>query len=336
MHADKWIIITTINQPTVALRKFAAMRAGGWNMVVVGDTKTPADWALEGAEFLSVARQEERYGELARLIPTRHYSRKNLGYLFAIEHGARMIIDTDDDNIPYDTFGRGLAEAVEGRALEGPGWVNVYRHFTTHPHIWPRGLPLDAVNRAGTVGNRAETRRCPVQQFLADGDPDVDAIYRLIIGDLVNFECGAKPLILVPGTWVPFNSQNTVFYPAAFPLLYLPCHVSFRMTDIWRSFVAQAALARDGLGLSFHAPTVVQERNAHNIMRDFEDEVPGYLHNDAIMKVLAMAAAAHAGGDQAALALALWESLCGSGHVPAKEMPIIRAWHARLAELGIG
>jgi hypothetical protein len=333
MNADKWIIITTINPPTTALHKFAAMREAGWNTVVVGDTKTPADWALEGTEYLSIAQQEERYGELARLIPTRHYSRKNLGYLYALEHGAKLVLDTDDDNIPYDAFGTGLDEQVTGRALDGPGWVNVYRHFTDHQRIWPRGLPLDKIQEGGTLADHAESRPCPVQQFLADGDPDVDAIFRLVIGELLDFDRDAEPVIVSPGTWVPFNSQNTVFYPQAFPLLYLPCHVSFRMTDIWRSFVAQSALARDGLGLSFHAPTVVQERNAHDFMKDFEDEVPGYLHNDAIMNVLKTAAAAHPGGDQTALALALWESLCASGHVPEKELPILRAWHAQLASL---
>jgi hypothetical protein len=58
------------------------------------------------------------------------------------------------------------------------------------------------------------------------------------------------------GVWVRFNSQNTVFFLDAFPLLYLPGHVSFRMTDIWRSFVAQAAVSHHDGAIAFHAPTV--------------------------------------------------------------------------------
>ena len=41
MH-DKWIVLTTINSPTEDVKKLA--KIDGWKVVVVGDTKTPADW----------------------------------------------------------------------------------------------------------------------------------------------------------------------------------------------------------------------------------------------------------------------------------------------------
>ena len=41
MH-DKWIVLTTINSPTADVKKLAGIE--GWKVVVVGDTKTPADW----------------------------------------------------------------------------------------------------------------------------------------------------------------------------------------------------------------------------------------------------------------------------------------------------
>ena len=41
MH-DKWIVLTTINAPTTDVKKLAGI--DGWKVVVVGDTKTPADW----------------------------------------------------------------------------------------------------------------------------------------------------------------------------------------------------------------------------------------------------------------------------------------------------
>lgn len=58
------------------------------------------------------------------------------------------------------------------------------------------------------------------------------------------------------------------------------------MTDIWRSFVAQRVAWECGWSVLFHGPTVWQERNDHNLMRDFEDEVPGYLNNSAIREAL--------------------------------------------------
>ena len=41
MH-DKWIVLTTINPPTDDVKKLTDIE--GWKVVVVGDTKTPADW----------------------------------------------------------------------------------------------------------------------------------------------------------------------------------------------------------------------------------------------------------------------------------------------------
>ena len=37
--SKKLIVTTTINKPTVAVKKFAKLE--GWDLVVVGDTKTP-------------------------------------------------------------------------------------------------------------------------------------------------------------------------------------------------------------------------------------------------------------------------------------------------------
>ena len=76
-----------------------------------------------------------------------------------------------------------------------------------------------------------------------------------------------SPVALGRGSWCPFNSQNTAWWPDAFPLLYLPSFCSFRMTDIWRSLVAQRIAAENGWWILFHEPTVRQERNEHNLMR---------------------------------------------------------------------
>ena len=51
--------------------------------------------------FLSVRDQRSmatRFPKLFELIPWNHFGRKNIGYLFAIEQGAEVIWDFDDDN----------------------------------------------------------------------------------------------------------------------------------------------------------------------------------------------------------------------------------------------
>ena len=80
----------------------------------------------------------------------------------------------------------------------------------------------------GSGGNRT----VPPGTTVLLADPDVDAVYRLTRKTPLFFDRAAEPVVLASDTWTPFNSQNTLFYREAFPLLYLPCHVSFRMTDI--------------------------------------------------------------------------------------------------------
>lgn len=39
---DKWIVLTTVSSPTEDVKRLA--KIDGWKVVVVADTKTPADW----------------------------------------------------------------------------------------------------------------------------------------------------------------------------------------------------------------------------------------------------------------------------------------------------
>ena len=330
MNRDRWIVLTTIQAPTPALADIAKLCHSEWGIVVIGDLNTPADWSHQGVEFLSVQRQMEIFGTFAELIPYRHYCRKNLGYLYAIRNGATMIIDVDDDNIPYPSFGRRLHRAVEGRLLNGARWVNVYRHFTDDARIWPRGLPLDEIETRGTLSRESRSFDSPIQQFLADNDPDVDAIFRLTTSGQFFFRRDALPVILECECWSPFNSQNTVFFADAFPLLYLPCHVSFRMTDIWRSFVAQSALWHRDLRISFHAPTVEQKRNEHDLRKDLSQELVGYVFNRKIAQTLSDARQDISPGESLEnVALKLWQSLETTGIIPPEENAILQQWFAQ-------
>lgn len=335
MSRDRWIVLTTIQPPTPALAAMSDLCAGEWGIVVVGDIGMSGDWSHAGAEFLSVERQKEMFGAFADMIPYRHYCRKNLGYLYAIQNGAKLIIDIDDDNIPYESFGRGLDRNVTGRLLNGAQWINVYKHFIEDTRIWPRGLPLDEIETTGNLSAHSQSFACPIQQFLADNDPDVDAIFRLTTTGEFFFRKNAPPVVLERECWSPFNSQNTVFFGDAFPLLYLPCHVSFRMTDIWRSFVAQAALWQQDLRVSFHAPTVQQHRNKHDLRKDLAQELIGYVSNRKIAQTLSEVRQTISPGDSLEnIALRLWQSLESIGIIRPEEIAILREWFVQCKSIG--
>ena len=57
------------------------------------------------------------------------------------------------------------------------------------------------------------------------------------------------------------------------------------MTDIWRSFIAQSFIKSVNKKLAFAKPIVYQDRNPHNLMKDFSDEIDGYLLNESIIKI---------------------------------------------------
>ena len=328
------IVITSIQGPTASVMAMAEKaRAENLGVLVVGDRKTPAVQWPAGIEFLSLQEQLALPQRLAGLLPENHYARKNIGYLHAISAGSPCIYDTDDDNAPLASW---KARAAKGQArpcLEA-GWVNAYRWFSDM-HIWPRGLPLDKARHdaaAPALGGLAEVE-APIQQGLANGSPDVDAVWRLLMDQEVTFKAGDS-VSLRPGTWSPFNSQSTWWFPQAYPLLYLPSFVSFRMTDIWRSFVAQRCLWAVGRGVVFHGAEVFQDRNAHNLLRDFEQEVPGYLGNDRFRQILD-ALDLPSAPDQVSHNLhRCYEALIGAGLVPAREMPLVECWLADLAATG--
>lgn len=282
-NRENWLVITSISAPNEALRSFASgCDKHGFHFVVIGDAKSPAEFHMTGCDYYSLDRQRDSGLSYAAVCPTGHYARKNIGYLLAARAGAKIIRDTDDDNLPRSSFWQVHSRSQNSPSIQRPGWVNVYRWFSDVV-IWPRGLPLDKIHESLPAWEElpVSDADCPIQQGLADENPDVDAIYRLTLPLPQSFRTDRR-VVLGAHTWCPFNSQNTTWYSDAFPLLYLPSYCSFRMTDIWRSFVAQRIAWANGWSILFHEPTVWQERNEHNLMRDFADEVPGYINNARI------------------------------------------------------
>lgn len=321
------IIITTISDPNEALIKFAqGCKTYGYDLILIGDVSSPPDFNMNGCDYYSVERQKQSGLKLAALCPERHYARKNIGYLLAMQRGSTIIIDTDDDNLPYDSFWTPRQRVTQASVVEIRGWINVYRYFSD-TFIWPRGLPLNFVSTGVPTHDSLPVQSVdsPIQQGLANENPDVDAIYRLLFSLPENFS-NHRRIALSKGVWSPFNSQNTTWWRDAFPLLYLPAYCSFRMTDIWRGFVAQRIAWENNWKILFHRPTVRQERNEHDLMRDFSDEIPGYLNNEKICDNLAKLRL-RGGTENLTLNLLLcYEKLIDMGLIPQEEMPLLDAW----------
>jgi hypothetical protein len=333
-----YVVVTTIQPPTKAMRDLGrVVQKCGGQFIVAGDKKGPFEYRLPNVEFLSLEQQLKMPFSLMSLLPMNHYARKNSAYLAAIGQGAPCIYETDDDNAPTKKWAPRSPE-VKALPVRQAGWCNVYSYFSDK-YLWPRGFPLDDIAGSrkwkSNAVLKARTCRCPIQQGLADGSPDVDAIWRLVLDQDIRFK--PKPsLALTRGTWCPFNSQSTWWWPEAYPLMYMPSYCTVRMTDIWRSFIAQRCVWELGAPMIFHAAEVFQDRNVHRLVRDFQDEVPGYLNNTALCKTLAelpLKPGEKAVGDNL---LQCYQALVRTNIFPEGELPLVEAWLADLKKIAEG
>jgi hypothetical protein len=286
------IVITSINKPSPEwLTAVAHAKQLGWRVFIIGDSKSSSLMAQFGDDYYPVERQVRLLGDLAVALPLNHYSRKNIGYILAAQTGCETVVETDDDNYPSGSEfwePRELKQLVRVPTPPDCNWINPYRAFSRVGHaFWPRGLPLEFVDLSSqfTITRSERRSHCVIQQGLADENPDVDAVYRMTQPLPIIFDVEAA-LVIPRGLGAPFNSQNTTFFKSAFPLLYLPSFVSFRMTDIWRSLVALRICHAYEWDVIFTRATMVQHRNEHDLKRDFDQEVPGYINNSNIWQTL--------------------------------------------------
>jgi hypothetical protein len=335
-----YCIITTIAPPTSSVSLLGErLQQFGVTLVIVGDRKGPEKYELDysAVDFLPLSRQQNGPYEMGRMLPTDHYARKNVGYLHAIAGSASLIYETDDDNAPSAHWRMRTEETFHVRVVPSPPpnqprWVNIYRYFSSE-NIWPRGFPLDSVRAPVPKPELSEKAvHSPIQQGLVDNSPDVDAIWRLTQDRPFRFDSGSS-IYLQPGNWCPLNTQSTWWWPAAYPLLYIPSHCSFRMCDIWKSFVAQRCLWEMGYGVVFHAAEAVQERNYHNLSRDFEDEIPGYLGNGRFAEVLWRLPLVPGKENVVDNLVRCYEALQTAGFFPADELALVRTWVADFEKL---
>ncbi|HEX9510287.1 MAG TPA: STELLO glycosyltransferase family protein [Puia sp.] len=320
----KTIVITSIFDPTEAVVSFSRMK--DYELIVVGDKKTPENWQCENVQYISIAQQEKSGFELAKTLPYNHYCRKMIGYLIAIQNGAEYIVDTDDDNIPKENWVFPEFENKFDCTPENNGFINIYQLYTRQK-IWPRGLPLNLIAKQFEIEKTLTAKDCKVGfwQGLADEDPDVDAIYRLTSDTPCYFD-ERPPVVLAKGTICPFNTQNTLVRKELFALMYLPTYVTFRFTDILRGLIAQPIMWLYNYKLGFINATVVQKRNPHDYMKDFISEIPMYEHCEKVIELVSGAISVSESIETNLYNA--YKALLEKNIVSEKEMETLQAWLA--------
>ena len=105
------------------------------------------------------------------------------------------------------------------------------------------------------------------------------------------------------------------------------------MTDIWRSFIAQRVAWENDWSIFYHSPTVLQERNEHDLMRDFTDEVLGYTNNAAIKDELAKLSLRNGVANIPENMRQCYRMLVDMKIVKAQELPLLDAWLSDLTSI---
>jgi len=293
-YSNIYSILTTINEPDERVSDWKKITHN--KTIVIGDKKTPSPWIHPSCSFISLEDQLISEFNIVKLLPENHYTRKNLGYLYAIKNGADAIIDTDDDNFPEPIEWRKLLKSdfliKEHTSSESVFYKNIYSYFSNSEiPFWPRGFPLNFVNSDKSIIQsediiKSDVNNVGLWQCMVNGDPDIDAIHRLIFNNSPIFSYN-DALIMGGNIFCAFNSQNTLWSDSAlFPLLYLPSTVSFRFTDILRGYIAQAVINVSSKSWGFYNATSYQERNDHNLMNDFRSEVSMYSNMEEIFQII--------------------------------------------------
>ena len=275
----KVIVTTTINPPTEAVELFQAMK--DWELVVIGDKKTPKDYHLARGVYVTPEEQEKYDPALSEAIGWNCIQRRNFGLLWAHDMKADIVAVVDDDNIPLPGWGVNL---LVGKNVE----VNYYETdlpafdpvgATNHPDLWHRGFPLQLIPSRRYNKKSRKKIMVDVQADFWNGDPDIDAVCRMEHAP----ECDFNPKVfpIASNKLSPFNSQNTFLRGSLLKDYFLYPHVG-RMDDIWAAYYVEAKGARVAYGKA----SVYQKRNVHDLVRDMKQEYIGYENNLQIVQGL--------------------------------------------------
>jgi hypothetical protein len=276
----KIIVTTTINPPTDAIRAFDDLSE--FELVVIGDKKTPSDYYLRRGHYISPDEQDKMYPQLSRLLGWNCIQRRNIGFLIALKMGADVIATVDDDNIPLPGWG---SDVLIGKKIKAKSFDAINLAFdpigaTNYPALWHRGFPIQWISDRSYDSHSERELTVEVQADFWNGDPDIDAICRMLYRPNCTFDDLNFPFTSV--ALAPFNSQNTFLARRLMPFYFMFTGIG-RLDDIWGAYYLQA---KTGVRPLFCRATVRQDRNVHDLTKDFRLEVIGYEETQSLIEDL--------------------------------------------------
>ncbi len=227
--------------------------------IIAGDKKTPEgvpafctalqrEFGYE-VQYLDVADQEKilrPFPSLAQHLPYNSLSRRNVALLQAYRQGADVIVTIDDDNFSLAEQDFVGAHSIVGQQVDyteiqaSSGWYNVCELLVEKRGLpfYHRGFPLSERWQESKVKVRKANGRVVVNAGLWLESPDLDAVTWLDLPiEVVRYgDHYPQGIGLAPGTWSPFNSQNTALAREVLPAYFLWPFVGL-FVDVWESYI---------------------------------------------------------------------------------------------------
>uniref|UniRef100_A0A7S4EPV0 Uncharacterized protein n=2 Tax=Pseudo-nitzschia australis TaxID=44445 RepID=A0A7S4EPV0_9STRA len=288
LDCQKWIVLapsvssTKVKRPSLPIQR--AYDAPGWCTVIVSTNRATSNhfMRLNGhsdpkkPETVHFVSMEEGWQEFVPTRNSRDYtnpiSRKNMGYLFALRHGAKLVMDLDVDHylLPIDsTTGQVLPPIENEENIENARFVlTAPRVFNYHSLMnftiegtatWPRGFPLQYIHDKATAGQIAyeksqlqlgtNSSSIGVVQLCPRDLPDVDAILQHVypivattnVSNSNSATAGSRGSLVVPShAFVPYNARSCIHTYKALWALFLPSTVPQSLSDVYRGYFSQA------------------------------------------------------------------------------------------------
>jgi len=208
--------------------------------------------------FLGEEAQQGLGYAIAKELPWGHLSRKNIGYLYAIQNGAKTLLDTEGSLMPLPDQASRLAPH---KILDVQEVYPMHRLFNPYSLAGlddrrPRGMPvIDASNPNSRVRDGKNLmanlpwvypqQNMEILHSLITTYPDLAASQLTDDGeslspprDVDQFSSWSVPR----NTFIPYNAVSTIHRHKAFFGLMLPSTVPTSLSDVTRGYVTQRLL----------------------------------------------------------------------------------------------
>ena len=287
--SEKWIVMIAFNPPDKAIIDLER-KIKDWKIVVMGTNKTnDSNWDIfknsNKLIYLSIKEQNKLGYKILNYLDEDSYCRKNIGYLFAIKHGAKEIYEIDENlnfsgNLHFFDIDINNSYVCYG-IQNNNTMINPYIHFG-QTNIWPRGflfrdINIDFNNSFYFAQAKQINLKPLIFQGLINEVPDVDSIF--LLSNIKNkTDLNIKfsknyPLLYLPGNYIPINAKNTKFLYELFPFLMLPLTVDETISDIIRGYIIERFTYEYGGTIIFHNTNAYNKKtffNNINIIKEKE------------------------------------------------------------------